>query len=52
MNYDIQITAGGKKVDLNEFAERVVCSTLLGLLSALRDVDIRKEISIVVKPTA
>jgi hypothetical protein len=51
VNYDIQIVAGGKEIELNEFAERVVCNTLLGLLSALRDVDIRQEISIVVRPS-
>jgi hypothetical protein len=52
MSYDIEITAGGKSVELNEFAERVVCNTLLGLVSSLRDVDIRQEIRIVLKPSA
>ncbi len=52
MSYDIQISCGGKKIELNAFAEKIVGNTLLGLLSALRDVDIRNEVSIVLKPTS
>ncbi len=52
MEREIQIESGGTKVSLNSFAQRVVLGTILGLMGALHDVDVRGEIRIVVKPAA
>lgn len=49
MNRELEILSDGKKVPLNNFSQKVVLGTLVGLLGALRDVDPRGEIRITVK---
>jgi hypothetical protein len=51
MNYRVEIISGGKKIELNDFAERIVLGTLLGLLGSLRDVDIKEKITLAVTPS-
>jgi hypothetical protein len=49
MARNVEITAGGNKVVLNEFTEKIVLNTLLGLIGSLHDVDPDREIRIVIK---
>ena len=48
MERDLQILCGGDEIPMNEFAKKVVLSTILGLLGSLHDIDPGKEIRIVV----
>ena len=48
----LEIVAGGEKVDLNPFTERIVLNTLVGMLGSLRGVDMNAEVRVVVKPKA
>ncbi len=48
MARSVEIVAGGSTVNLNEFTEKIVVNTLLGLLGSLHDVDPDKEIRILI----
>jgi hypothetical protein len=50
MDRDVSLRCGGKTVDLNDFSARVLLGTLLGLLGALRGVDTRQEITVMIDP--
>jgi hypothetical protein len=50
MDRDVKLLCGGKAVELNGFAEGVLRGTLLGLVGALRDVDTRREITVIISP--
>jgi hypothetical protein len=50
MEHEIRIVSGGKAVGLNNFAERIVRQTMLGLLGSLRDVDLAEEITVTIVP--
>ena len=49
MDREIEILSAGKKVELNAFAERIVLSTLLGLLESLQGVGAGEEIRVTIK---
>jgi hypothetical protein len=49
MARNVEIVVGGSKVSLNEFTERIVVNTLLGLIGSLHDVEVDREIRIVIK---
>jgi hypothetical protein len=44
----VEIVAGGSRVALNEFTEKIVLNTLLGLIGSLHDVEVDGEIRIVI----
>jgi hypothetical protein len=44
----LEIVADGTTVSLNEFTEKIVLNTLLGLLGSLHDVEVDREIRIVI----
>ena len=48
MARNVEITADGSMVSLNEFTEKIVLNTLLGLIGSLHDVDPDKEIRILI----
>ena len=48
MERNVEITAGGSKVSLNEFTEKIVLNTLLGLVGSLHGVDPDREIRIII----
>ena len=48
MDRQIEILTSGERVELNAFAERIVLSTLLGLLGSLHGVDTEREIRITI----
>jgi hypothetical protein len=50
MDREVSLRCGGKEVELNDFSARVLRGTLLGLAGALRDVDTRQEITVVIAP--
>jgi hypothetical protein len=52
MEHDVEIVAGGRKIELNPFAESIVSSTIAGLLGALKGIDLGTEIRVVLKPNA
>jgi hypothetical protein len=52
MEYEVEIVAAGRKVEMNPFAESIVGNTLAGLLRSLKGVDLDKEIRLVLKPKA
>jgi hypothetical protein len=52
MKFEVQISSGGVAVELNDFTERIVCNTIAGLVGSLHEVDMRREIHIVLKPVA
>jgi len=49
MDREMEIHSGGKKVELNAFAERIVLNTLLGLLGSLHGVGTDEEIRVTIK---
>ena len=52
MERELEIVAGGEKIDLNPFTESIVLNTLVGLLGSLHGVDMNGEVRVVVKPKA
>ena len=52
MARNVEILAGGSKVSLNEFTEKIVLNTLLGLVGSLHDVEVDQEIRIVIPRSA
>jgi hypothetical protein len=52
MAHSVELVVGGARIPLNDFAERIVANTVLGLVSSLREADIRQEIRLVVSPAA
>ena len=48
MEREISIVSGGDLVALNEFVRKMFLNTLLGMLSSLHDVDLDREVRIVV----
>ena len=52
MERELEIMAGGEKIELNPFTERIVLNTLVGMLGSLRGVDMNAEVRLVVKPKA
>ncbi len=48
MARSVEIIAGGSPVEMNEFTQKIVLNTLLGLLGSLHDVDLDKEIRILI----
>ncbi len=51
MDRTVSLRCGGKAVELNDFSARVLRGTLLGLVGALRGVDTRQEITVVIDPS-
>ena len=52
MERELEVMAGGEKVELNPFTESIVLNTLVGLLGSLRGVNMNAEVRVVVKPKA
>ena len=52
MERELEIVAGGEKIDLNPFTENIVLNTLVGLLGSLRGVDMNAEVRVAVRPRA
>jgi hypothetical protein len=52
MERELEIVAGGEKIELNPFTESIVLNTLVGLLGSLRGVNMDGEVRLVVKPKA
>ncbi len=50
MERELKLEVDGKAVVLNAFSRKIVLNTFLGLVGSLHDVDLGKEIRIVVKP--
>jgi hypothetical protein len=48
MEREISILSGGDLVALNGFVKKMFLSTLLGMLSSLHDVDVDREVRIIV----
>lgn len=48
---EIELRVGDKRIPLNIFAKHVIIGALLGMLGALKDVDLDQGISIRVGPT-
>jgi len=46
MSRTIEISAGGRRVPLNEFARDIILNALLGLLKSLKGADPEQEITI------
>ena len=49
MEREISVMNGDERVDLNAFAKGIVTSTILGMLRALRGVDVEREIHITIQ---
>jgi hypothetical protein len=49
---ELEIVAGGEKIELNPFTESIVLNTLVGLLGSLRGLNMNAEVRVVVKPKA
>ncbi|MCX7039321.1 MAG: hypothetical protein NT005_09355 [Spirochaetes bacterium] len=52
MERELEIMAGGEKIELNPFTESIVLNTLVGMLGSLRGVDMNAEVRLVVRPKA
>lgn len=52
MEREIEIVAGGRRIELNPFSEAIVVNTLVGLLGSLKGVSTEAEIRLVLKPRA
>ena len=52
MERELEIVAGGEKIELNPFTESIVLNTLVGLLGSLRGLNMNAEVRVVVKPKA
>lgn len=50
MNRKVELFVGGQKVAMNRFVEDVVSNTIVGLLTAFRDVNVEKEIYLKIGP--
>ena len=48
MARDLSILNGGELVGLNDFVKDIVTNTILGMLGALRDIDVSREIRITI----
>ncbi len=48
MEREISILSGGDLVALNGFVKKMFLNTLLGMLSSLHDVDVDREVRIIV----
>ncbi|MGA2613258.1 MAG: hypothetical protein ABSG38_07390 [Spirochaetia bacterium] len=48
MERELSILNGGDLVGLNGFTKKIVMNTLLGMLQSLHDVDVEREIRIVI----
>ncbi len=52
MERELSIMNGGDLVELNGFTKAIVTSTILGMLSSLRDVDVEREVRITISAVA